>query len=121
MWSKEKLKKVVAEREAARGKLGSKVEQAALLYARSEGMTDEPDADRATARKELDALVDGMEPEDWDNLNHQLPVLGEAALQGLMGYSMRRALASVQSFAQEVAEMPDWPEPEKTEEQDQEQ
>lgn len=121
MWSKDKLNKVVAERRAARGKIGSKVEQAALLYARSEGMTDEPDTDRAKARSDLDALVDSMEPEDWNNLKDQLPVLGEASLHGLMRYGMQRALASVQTMARELSEMPDWPVAEKVEEQDQEQ
>lgn len=121
MWSKEKLKKVVAERQAARGKIGPKVEQAALLYARSEGMTDEPQADRTKARGELDKLVDGMEPEDWSNLKDQLPVLGEAALRGLMSYGLQRALASTQNMAREVAAMPDWPVQKKKKKQDQEQ
>lgn len=121
MWSKEKLKQVVAERQAARKKIGSKVERAALLYARSEGMTEEPDADRAKAREELDALVDSMEPHHWKNLKGQLPILGEAALRGLMGYSLRRALAVTQNMTREVAEMADWPVVGEKKEQDQEQ
>ena len=40
MWSKDKLKKIVAERQGAREAVGEKMQEAALLYARAEGMTD---------------------------------------------------------------------------------
>lgn len=91
MWSKDELKRVVERRISGRVKAGPKSEQAALLYARWQGMTDEPDADKEAAKKQLDALIDGMEPDEWDNLERVVPKLGDEVFFGLLTYGVKRA------------------------------
>lgn len=109
MWSKDELKKVVAERSSALGKAGPKMERAALLYARWQGLTEEPKADRDRAKQELDALIEVMEPEEWDGLDTIVNTLGEGTFKGLLSYAMNRALESSADQARSVAKMKDWP------------
>lgn len=91
MWSKDELKRIVERRTSGRVEAGPKWEQAALLYARWQGMTDEADADKDEARKQLEQLVDGMEPEDWDHLERIVPKLGDKVFYGLLTYGVERA------------------------------
>ncbi|MGE0290077.1 MAG: hypothetical protein AB7P16_27650 [Bradyrhizobium sp.] len=110
VWSKAKLDQLVGERLAKRKDLGP-VEQAALAYARWQGLTDEVGVDPDRAKADLDATLDGL---DWlkDGASRRLiPLaeeLGEPAIIGLMKYSLERDIAQVREM-QPTTSMPTVP------------
>jgi hypothetical protein len=102
MWSKDELKRVVERRTSGRVAAGPKFEEAALLYARWKGMTDEADANKEEAKKQLDALIDGMEPDDWNNLERIVPKLGDEVFYGLLTYGVERCAEHVKAEAEDT-------------------
>lgn len=64
MWNRQKLAELARGRKAAL----TEVEGALLAFARVQEMTDEPAVDAESARKELEAALDKLEPEAVDKL-----------------------------------------------------
>ena len=108
MWTREKLQEIVERRQKAKEPFNA-VDDAALAYARWQGLTEESDVDRESAKSELDRLVDTIEPEQWRRLNELTGDVDEGIIRGLMSYSMRRAYEQLGQQREEVREMKDWP------------
>lgn len=109
MPDKSKLRAISEKREQAREQAGPKAQHAVLLYARWRGMTEEDRGTPEMAKQELDQLLDGMEPEDWQNLHTLARDAGEPAIRGLMSYSLKRASEAVKQQAAALEKMGDWP------------
>jgi len=101
LWDPDKLKargaRTAADRVAAKP-----AERAALEWARWQGMTDEAGIDREAAKRELDRLVDAMEPEQWRSLYRKLSGAGDAAVRGVLTYSVGRAAAQVPDMVADI-------------------
>lgn len=91
----------------------SDLDRAVLAFARWQGLTGEGDVQRAVAHKTLDALIVGMEPEDWTSLKDFAGVLGEPKVRELLKYSLERSLADLTEKREEVELLPEWPEMER--------
>ena len=112
LWSKDKLRARAARAAEADAELGPAA-QAALAWARWQGMTDEGGLDRSAQKAELDRLVDAMEPEQWRTLYDKLGDSGNAAVRGVLQYSaargaeeMAQALENVKQVYTDQAEDP---------------
>ena len=108
MWTREKLQEIVERRQKAKEPFNA-VDDAALAYARWQGLTEESDVDPEGAKAELDRLVDTIEPEQWRRLNELAADVDEGIIRGLMSYSMRRAYEQLGQQREQVREMKDWP------------
>jgi hypothetical protein len=101
LWNHDKLKargaRTAADRIAAKP-----AERAALAWARWQGMTDEAGIDREAAKRELDRLVDAMEPEQWWDLYRKLSGAGDAAVRGVLKYSVERAATQVPDMVADI-------------------
>jgi uncharacterized protein YqcC (DUF446 family) len=84
------------------------LDRAVYAFARWQGMTDEPELQRAVAKAELDTLIHRMEPEEWNGLRDRVEFLGEENSRKLMSYSLRRAMDDLQDLSREVRDLPDW-------------
>lgn len=99
MWSKGEVKAVLDAKALARKGATTEAEEAALLYARWQGLTEEEGIDSQAAKVALDALIDGMEPEDWDGINSVARNLGDATFKGVLTYAVDRV---AQQNAEEI-------------------
>lgn len=108
MWSKDKVKAYVARQQAGRTR-SPPYEQAALHYARWQGLSEEPQASREAAKRQLDELIARMHPDDWDDIRRIIPKLGEAVFKGVLEYGMRVARARTTLSTRVVAKTRDWP------------
>jgi hypothetical protein len=92
-WQRAKLEAVIGARLDARGRLRP-VEEAALAYARWQGLTDEPDVDGETAKAQLDRSLEALDelgPSGWSDVAKLADDLGDAAIIGLMAYSLEQS------------------------------
>lgn len=108
-WTRAKLEEVAGKRLAQRAQL-EPVEQAALAYARWQGLTDEDRVDRDTAKLSLDealATLDAQGPDGWNNLTKLAQELGDTAVIGLMQHSLRRSIEHVHDQARATDKVPD--------------
>jgi hypothetical protein len=81
------------------------VEQAALAFARWQGLTDEDDIDREAAKRALDrslADLDAQGPDAWKGLEDLASDLGDTAIVGLMKHSLQQ---SVEQARAQIAEL----------------
>lgn len=114
MWTKaelaDKLTALANVRNAKRAATCTPAaEQAALLYARWQGLTDEATTKRLKAKAELDKLLDRMAPEDWESVDAIAEGLGDTTFKGLMIYSGKHALASTTKLARTLAKAREFP------------
>lgn len=105
VWSKDRLKERTNRRLTARANL-QPAEQAALAWARWQGMTDEAGLDRRSIKAELDRMVDEMAPEQWQQLYTQLGTTEDAAMRGVLRYSLERAQVQAAAQAQALTQSP---------------
>lgn len=89
MWSKGEFKAVLDAKALLRKGTSTKAEEAALLFARMEGWTEE-NCDRTQAQTDLDALLDDMEPEDWSDMKKVATAVGDATFSGVLTYAVKR-------------------------------
>jgi hypothetical protein len=101
LWNPDRLKARGA-RTAADRITAKPAERAALAWARWQGMTDEAGIDREAAKRELDRLVDAMEPEQWRGLYRKLSGAGDAAVRGVLKYSVERAATQVPDMVADI-------------------
>lgn len=90
MWSKGEMKAVLDARALLRRGASGKAEAAALLYARAQGWTEEADVDVAATEAELNALLDDMDPDEWEGLRSAAARIGDATFRGLVSYAVKR-------------------------------
>ncbi len=90
MWSKGEFKAVLEAKALLRRGASSKVEEAALLYARAQGWTEEENVNLAATDAELNALLDDMEPEEWEDMQKAASQMGDATFRGLVSYAVKR-------------------------------
>lgn len=90
MWSKGEMKSVLEAKALLRKGTNDKAEEAALLYARAQGWTEEDNVDPTAAEKDLDALLDDMDPEDWEQMQKAASHIGDATFKGLVLYAVKR-------------------------------
>ncbi len=84
------MKAVVEARAFLRTGASGKAEEAALLYARAKGWTEEAGADVKAAEAELNALLDGMDPDEWEGMQKAAARIGDATFRGLVSYAVKR-------------------------------
>ncbi len=101
LWSRDKLQKLAKQRLSQRAKL-QPVEQAALAFARWQGMTDEADVNLDAAKAELDRLTDAMDPKQWEPLKDLVGAIDDQVLRGLMAYSIQRSADQLREQAVEL-------------------
>lgn len=104
-WSREQLTEAANKRKAAREPLSS-LEQAALAYARMEGLTAEEDVDRTKAKAELDQLLAKLKPEAWRGLEDLVGKTDNRVLKGLMHYSLERWQQELEAQRREIDALP---------------
>lgn len=92
MWSKGELKAILEAKALLRRGASSRMEEAALLYARSQGWTEE-ELDPKQAEANLNALLDSMEPDEWAEMQKAAPLMGDATFKGLLTYAVGRIAA----------------------------
>ena len=90
MGSKGEFKAILEAKALLRKGAAGKVEEAALLYARLQGWTEEGDIDAKAVEDELNALLDGMEPEEWEDMQKAAARIGDATFRGVVSYAVRR-------------------------------
>jgi hypothetical protein len=90
MWSKGEFKAVLEAKALLRQGASNKAEEAALLYARAQGWTEEDGVDAAWAETELNALLDALEPEEWDAMQKAASRIGDAAFRGVVTHAVKR-------------------------------
>ena len=114
VWQREKLEQVATARLAQRERL-EPVEQAALAFARWQGLTDEDDVDTNAAKRELDralADLDARGPDAWNGLEDLASDLGDTAIVGLMQHSLQRSVEQARAQVTDLtAETSDAPAP----------
>lgn len=81
--------------------VGPRHEQAAVLYARWQGLGNDPEYLRPAFKDKLDRMIATMHPAEWEQLPEIIPVLGEKVFKGVLQYAMdsvnRQARARHQS------------------------
>ena len=114
VWQREKLEQVAKARLAQRAQL-EPVEEAALAFARWQGLTDEDDVDTNAAKRELDralADLDARGPDAWNGLEDLASDLGDTAIVGLMQHSLQRSVEQARAQVTDLtAETSDAPAP----------
>lgn len=90
MWSRGEFKAVLEAKALQRRGATSKAEEAALLYARAQGWTEEDGFDRQATVNELNALLDGMDAEEWEGMQKAAAHIGDATFKGLVSYAVKR-------------------------------
>lgn len=98
-WSRAKLELVAEQRLARRAAL-EPVEQAALAYARWQGLTDEAGIDAEATKRALDsalAKLDDLGPDGWSGIAKLAADLGDTAIVGLMQHSLARSVEQVRA------------------------
>lgn len=98
-FDKEKLHKTVEiRREKMSGQ--ERVQEAALAYARWQGLTDEHGIDRPKAKKDMDRLLDELEGDAkaWEQTKELVGVLNDRVLGGLLSYSLQRSQIYLQEL-----------------------
>lgn len=90
MWSKGEMKAVLDAKALLRKGTSDKSEEAALLYARAQGWTEEEGIDPKGAEAELNALLDDMDPEEWEGMQKAAAHIGDATFKGVVIYAVRR-------------------------------
>lgn len=106
MWSKGEFKAVLDAKALLRKGTSSKAEEAALLFARMEGWTEE-NCDHQQVKKTLDALLDGMEPEDWSDMKKVANAVGDATFSGVLTYAVRRIASAHADYVASLDEIPE--------------
>ncbi len=104
-WSRSQLEAVAGERLRAR-KVLEPVEEAALAYARWQGLTDEDNIDHEAAKVQLDRTLESLDavgPSGWSDLAKLADDLGDDAVIDLMKYSLER---SEQQVREQVLDEP---------------
>lgn len=66
-------------------------EQAALLYARFSGLTEEPEYLRIRCKEDLDQVIDAMKPEEWTTAEQIVIDYGEPLFRDLLQYGLDRS------------------------------
>lgn len=84
------MKAVLEARALLRRGVSSKAEEAALLYARAQGWTEEDNVNGKAAVAELNALLDGMEPDEWEGMQKAAALIGDATFRGVVRYAVKR-------------------------------
>ncbi len=69
---------------------GPRYEQAALLYARFTGVTEEPEYLRVRCKEDLDQVLDAMKPDEWNNAEQIVVDYGEPLFRDLVQYGLNR-------------------------------
>lgn len=105
----------LAQRQKLKAEALCSLEDLVVSYARAQGLTDEPEAAQAEAKRMVDHIVDALEPEDWSGLAAFKSLIGEQPLRDLMLYSFRRSYDDLIEKAREVERLPE-PEPTETDE-----
>lgn len=90
MWSKGEFKAVLEAKALLRKGASSKAEEAALLYARAQGWTEEDNVDFKATEVELNNLLDDMDPDEWEKMQKAASHIGDAAFKGLVIHAVRR-------------------------------
>lgn len=90
MWSKGELKAVLEAKALLRKGAFNKAEEAALLYARAQGWTEEEGIDLKAAEAELNVLLDDMDPEEWEGMLKAAAHIGDATFKGVVSYAVKR-------------------------------
>lgn len=90
MWSKGELKVVLEAKALLRRGTSSKAEEAALLYARVQGWTEEDNLDVNSVEAELNTLLDDMDPDEWEDMQKAAAHIGDATFRGVVGYAVKR-------------------------------
>jgi hypothetical protein len=109
-WARARLEQVAGDRLAKRSSVRW-VDRAALAYARWQGLTDEVGLDTEAARRTLDKALTELDkegPEGWHGLERLGTELGDAAIIGLMQYSLERN-------TEQIKDQPEAAEPESSE------
>lgn len=70
---------------------GPRYEQAALLYARFSGVTDEPEYLRIRCKEHLDQVIDAMKPDEWTHAEQIVTAFGEPLFRDLVQYGITRS------------------------------
>jgi len=108
-WSRSQLEAVAGARLKARAVL-EPVEEAALAYARWQGLTDEENIDQEAAKAQLDRTLESLDavgPTGWSGLAKLADDLGDDAIIGLMKYSLERSASQVREQVKEGPSAPD--------------
>jgi len=103
VWNRDKLVDVANARLSQRADL-EPIEDAALAYARWQGLTDEEGVDTEAAKRALDRSLEKLDehgPDAWEGLAQLAEQLGDAAIIGLMQHSLSRSVEQMRSHAVE--------------------
>jgi hypothetical protein len=90
VWSKGEFKAVLEAKALLRRGASSKAEEAALLYARTQGWTEEEGISIPAAEAALDALLDEIDPDDWEAMQKAAAHIGDATFKGVVRYAVKR-------------------------------
>ena len=104
MWSHTRLAELVEKRRRNREQL-PRAEEATLAYARWQGLTNEDNVDRDAAKRTLDGICDGAEPEEWTRLKELVGDVDDQILRGLMHYALTRSLGQLREQQREIGRL----------------
>lgn len=113
MWSRGEVKAILEAKALLRKGASGKAEEAALLYARLQGWTEEEGVNTQATETELNALLDGMSEREWQGIRTVADGVGDEAFKGLLLYAVDRMRRSLQQEASgfEAEEETRWPLP----------
>jgi hypothetical protein len=84
------------------------LDTAVLTYARWQGLTNENEIERLTAKGLLDELILGLTEIDWAKLDDYRGTLGERQLKGFRSYGMAVLEQDLKDLADDVDRLPEW-------------
>lgn len=87
----ETLVRLAKERDQDRHAVGPRHEQAAVLYARWQGLSGDPEYLRPGFKDKLDRMIATMHPDEWTHLPTLIPALGERVFKGVLQYALDTA------------------------------
>jgi len=108
MWSKGEFKAILEAKALLRKGVSSKAEEAALLFARLQGWTEEEGIDLQQIEAALNSLLDDMEEDDWEGLKKVADTAGDATFKGVLTYAVRRIRDVNAEAAKATARSKDW-------------
>lgn len=113
MWSKGEAKAILEAKALLRKGASGKAEDAALLYARLQGWTEEEGIDVKATEAELNSLLDRMTDTDWQGVRAVADSAGDMTFKGLLTYAVARMRDSLKQEAAglEGEEEARWPLP----------
>ena len=86
----------------------SLLDTAVLTYARWQGLTNENEIERLTAKGLLDELILGLDETDWAKLDEYRGTLGERHLNGFRSHGLAVLEQDLTHLAEDVERLPDW-------------